>query len=49
MTISPQVDPFHLSFTVLVHYRLLNILDFEDGSPIMFQTEHRIPFYFNII
>ena len=25
---------FHLSFAVLVHYRLLDILDFEDGPPI---------------
>lgn len=25
---------FHLSFTVLVHYRLLNVLDFEGGPPL---------------
>lgn len=33
-------DSFHLSFTVLVHYRLLNILDFEGGPPIKIQTKN---------
>ena len=38
---------FHLSFTVLVHYRLiLYIIKFEDGSPFFIQIVYRITFIF---
>jgi len=32
--LTPSIGPFHFSFTVLIHYRSLTILRFEEGSPV---------------